>query len=113
MKTNKLCEALLHDICNENILFYNEMLTSVDLDSIKNAQWKSIISLARELDLSQREVLLSFARLATIDAISSICGMIDGTTQLNNEFVAFSLTDESGTEHAGSLQDAFLSASNK
>jgi len=86
------------------------MLTTQDLSAVKDEEWRAIIGLARELNPHQQEILLSFARLASIDAISTLCGAIDGTTQVGGQFVAFSLTDESGTEHAGSMQDSFLSA---
>ncbi|WP_143479592.1 hypothetical protein [Aquipseudomonas alcaligenes] len=110
MKTSTLCKALLKDACDETLSFYRSMLTTQDLSAVKDEEWRAIIGLARELKPHQQEILLSFARIASIDAISTLCGAIDGTTQVGGQFVAFSLTDESGTEHAGSMQDSFLSA---
>ncbi|WP_146114561.1 hypothetical protein [Pseudomonas sp. MYb185] len=109
MKTSTLCKALLKDVCDDNLSFYRSMLATQDLATVKDDKWRTIIGLARELEPHQQEIFLSFARLAAVDAISTLCGVIDGSTQVGGQFVAFSLTDESGTEHSGSMQDNFLS----
>lgn len=77
-------------------------------DTVSDEDWRSFIALARSLSKEQRETLLAFARQSAVDAISTFCGGIDGTTQLGGQFVSLSLIDEEGQQHAGELQDQFL-----
>jgi hypothetical protein len=109
MKTSSLCKALVKEACEDNLSFYRSMLTTQDLASVRNEEWQAIIGLARELKPHQQEILLSFARIASADALLTLCSAIDGVTPIGGRYVAFSLTDESGTEHAGSLHDSLRS----
>jgi hypothetical protein len=108
MKTQALCESLLHDACDANVAFYRTLIENEPLDAIKDSQWKRLVVLARTLPADQKEVLLGFARQAAIDAVSTMCGGIDGSSQLGGEFVSLSLIDEQGQQHAGALQETFL-----
>jgi hypothetical protein len=109
MKTKALAKALLNNACTDNVAFYRQMIEQEPIGSIKDDLWLKVVMLARSLSQEDRETLLAFAGQAAIDAVSTICGGIDGSTQLGGEFLAFSLTDAEGREHAGALQDEFLS----
>ena len=113
MKTRILAEALLNDACIENVVFYRQMIEQESADAIKDDLWLKIVTLARSLPHEDRETLLAFARQVAIDAISTICGGIDGTTQLGGKFENLSLIDSDGQQHAGALQDEFLSLAYK
>ncbi|QDL54897.1 hypothetical protein [Rhodoferax aquaticus] len=109
MKTHDLCQSLLKDACEDNISFYRGLIEKEPLDAVKDEHWRKVIALARTLTPEQRETLLQFARQSAIDAISTICGAIDGSTQLGGEFLSLSLVDGDGQQHTGALQDEFLS----
>ena len=109
MKTRDLCQSLLRDACEDNVDFYRRMIEEESLDAVKDEHWRRVISLARSLTKDQRETLLSFARQSAIDAVSTVCGGIDGSTQLGGRFLTLSLVDGDGQQHAGALQDDFLS----
>lgn len=108
MKTRILCESLLHDACDDLVEFYRTMIEDEPLESVKDAQWKRLLEFARALPADQRQILLGFARQAAIDAVSTVCGGIDGSTQLGGEFLELSLIDAQGQQHAGELQETFL-----
>jgi hypothetical protein len=108
MKTRTLCESLLRDACDDNIAFYRTILEGGSAEAVKDEHWRRVIALARSLSKDQQETLLAFARQSAIDAISTMCGGIDGTTQLGGEFLSLSLIDAEGQQHAGALQDEFL-----
>jgi hypothetical protein len=112
MKTSILCELLLRDACDDNVSFYRTMFETQSLDEVKDEHWRAFIALARSLSAEQRETLLAFARQSAVDAISTICGGIDGTTQLGGQLLALSLIDDDGQQHAGELQDQFLAIAN-
>ena len=109
MKTKQLVSGFLHDACEENQAFYKQLIEHESLDAVKDEQWRKVIVLARSLSKEDQKIMLAFARQAAIDSISTICGGIDGNTQIGNEFLEMSLTDSDGQQHAGSLQDEFLS----
>jgi hypothetical protein len=108
MKTRDLCQSLLKDACEDNISFYQGLIEDEPLDAVADEHWRKVIALARTLTPEQRETLLQLARRSAIDAISRICGGIDGSTQLGGKFLSLSLVDGDGQQHAGSLQDEFL-----
>jgi hypothetical protein len=112
MKTSTLCESLLRDACDDNVLFYREMFKTQSFDAVKDENWRAFIALAHSLSEEQRETLLAFARQSAVDAISTVCGGIDGTTQLGGQFLSLSLIDDEGQQHAGELQDQFLAIAN-
>ncbi len=108
MKTRDLCQSLLKDACEDNISFYRGLIEDEPLDAVKDEHWRKVIELARTLTPEQRNTLLQFARQSAIDAISTLCGCIDGSTQFGGKFLSLSLVDGEGQQHAGSLQDEFL-----
>ena len=112
MKTSVLCAFLLRDACDDNVSFYRTMFEEQSLDAVKDESWRAFIALARSLSKEQRETLLAFARQSAVDAISTVCGGIDGTTQLGEQFLSLSLIDADGQQHAGELQDQFLAIAN-
>ncbi|MFO1384707.1 MAG: hypothetical protein U1F55_00705 [Chitinivorax sp.] len=101
MKTRTFAEALLNDACFENVAFYRQMIEQEPVDAIKDDLWRKIVTLARSLPVEDRETLLAFSHQAAIDAISTVCGGIDGTTQLGGQFATLSLIDGDGQQHAG------------
>ncbi len=112
MKTRKLVEGMLESACTDNVNFYRQMLEEQDIDAVKDETWRKVILLARALSPEDRETLLTFARQVAVDSISTLCGGIDGVTELGGKFMSLSLIDIEGQQHAGSLQDEFLSIAN-
>lgn len=108
MKTSDLCKAIYREACDETSAFYRRMIEEESLEAVKDPLWRKILVLARSLDSTDRETLLDFSRQASIDAISTICGGIDGNTSLAGEFYSLTLVDSDGKQHAGDLQEAFL-----
>lgn len=84
------------------------MIEEESLEAVKDPLWKNIIVLARSLESPDRETLLDFARQASVDAISTIFGGIDGNTSLAGDFYSLTLVDSDGHQHAGDLQEEFL-----
>ncbi|WP_457355168.1 hypothetical protein [Roseateles sp. P5_D6] len=108
MRTSDLCYAIFSEACEENSAFYRRLIEEESLDAIKDPLWKRIVALARSLSDQDKETLLAFAKQASVDAVSTVCGGIDGSTSLAGKFLSLSLVDEEGQQHAGELQEAFL-----
>ncbi|MDN3543997.1 MAG: hypothetical protein ACK4S6_17230 [Roseateles asaccharophilus] len=108
MKTSVLCEAVYREACEETSAFYRRMIEEESLDAVRDPLWKKIIQLARALDTTDRETLIAFAKQASIDAVSTVFGGIDGNTSLAGQFFSLTLVDGEGRQHAGDLQDEFL-----
>jgi hypothetical protein len=85
MDTQTLCRALLKEACDDSVAFYRQMLNEEALEAVKE-----------------------FARQAALDALSTFCGGIDGSDSLDGKFLALSLTDADGQQHAGRLQETLL-----
>ncbi len=108
MNTQTLCKALLQDACESNIAFYRNIIDDEIPDAIKDPLWRRVVALARALPPEQQQILLDFARQVAIDAVSTVCGGLDGSTPLGGAYLELSLVDGEGQQHAGELQEAFL-----
>ena len=108
MNTQTLCTALLQDACESNLAFYRNIIDDEILDAITDPLWRRVVVFARALPPEQQQILLDFARQAAIDAVSTVCGGIDGSTPLGGAYLELSLVDAEGQQHAGELQEAFL-----
>jgi hypothetical protein len=108
MRTPDLCELIFREACEENSAFYRRMIEEESLDVIKDPLWKRIVTLARSLSDQDRETLIKFAKQVSVDAVSTVFGGIDGNTSLAGRFLSLSLVDGEGQQHAGDLQEEFL-----
>ena len=74
--------------------------------------YRDVITLHNSLTPRQRKVLAAFARQGFIDGVSTVLGILDGSSQLGSHgFVALDLTHRGGKKKLnGYLQDSFLEA---
>lgn len=107
MQTKTLCQAILDEACDASVDFYRNMVESQSIEQVTDPLWREYLLAMRSLPSAQREVLLRFNRQVTVDAISTVLGGIDGSLPLAGNFIALSLTDNDGTEHAGGLLEKF------
>jgi hypothetical protein len=74
--------------------------------------YRSVITLHNSLTTRQRRALVAFARQGFTDGVSTVLGILDGTTQLRGHgFADLALTLRGGKKKInGDLQDYFLEA---
>ncbi len=81
------------------------------LAEITDPLWRDLVSWAASLPAEKRELLIRFGRQAATDGVSTILGVLDGSTFLPNQSADFTLHfGNQSVPLSGTLQDSFLEA---
>ena len=112
MKPFDLADALLANIVDMNShlyqrMFDDEMLAERCLDDLDPEFQQSLEIYESQTD-SQQEALIRRFRQITIDSVSSLLGIIDGSTPCGDFTGDFALTYNGSKIGDDDLQDAFL-----
>lgn len=111
MRPEDLASQLYAVIVQGNTKLYSEILQNTERKDASDQYWRLALQFYDSLGEEQRRVLISVMRQVTIDAISSMLAIVDGTTPLEAPFgtAHIMITSEaSGTRLSGHLQDLFL-----
>lgn len=116
MTDREFAALLLEHVVGDAVRFYREQITTelVREGGVlpPDPLWREVAILARSLTPAQRSIVIAFARQASIDAVSCILGVIDGTSFIPGAVEDFVLTYGDGERLtlSGDLQDCFLEA---
>ncbi len=92
-----------------NVALYRDLFDSAEDTRVTDAYWKRALALYRSLDEAGRLVFFEVLRQVSVDTVSSIFGVLDGSSSLGTqrqEFVLTSLPEMRKLN--GELQDLFL-----
>ena len=91
----------------EHLNYYNDMLQNCEVTKYSTEYWKDAIALYSSLTEKEKSILLRIVRQTSVDAISSVLGIMDNTTFLQNgSFECKLYINKINTEFE--LQDTFL-----
>jgi hypothetical protein len=94
-------------VVEENSATYRKLLLHTDPCEAPDPYWKRVLTVFRDLNADQREVLLELTRQVAIDATANVLGIIDGRCVLDGMDHEFRLT-YGARNLAGELQGLFL-----
>jgi len=103
----KFIEKLYKAIIKDGIGEYKDLLETTDLQDVTDKYWEKSLALYKNLTPDNREKMLKFAELVMIDTISSIFGVLDGSTSLPDESFECNVSIN-GLSTENELQDTFL-----
>ena len=103
----KFIEKLYKAIIKDGIDEYKDVLETTDLKDVTDKYWKKSLALYKSLTPDNREKMLKFAELVMIDTISSIFGVLDGSSSLQEESFECNVSIN-GASTENELQDTFL-----
>jgi hypothetical protein len=101
-------------VIEENLTIYKELFSSTPIKDRTDEYWSRSLTLFNSLPAEQRDVFFEVIRQTMVDTTSSILGVIDGVSVINDESDDFSLTygnDEKSL--TGDLQSLFLAKEEK
>lgn len=85
---------------------YNELFEKSKITSNTVDYWKKALNMYSKLDFEQKEVFMSVLKQVMIDTVSSIFGIIDGSSSIDGDF--FIEMAINGEKNECELQDLFL-----
>lgn len=108
MKPEKFVEATYQYLVEGGIDHLKPMLEA-PLESIKDEDWRGMISLLKQLTPEQQQAVLNLAKVVAIDTVAGMFGILDGSSCMMENQPDFILKDDNGILN-GDLQEIFLSA---
>lgn len=99
----RLYSTIIEDGCS----MYKRTFDNTTISSKTNEYWKNALSLYHSLDGAEKEVFLTVVKQVMIDSVSSVLGILDGSSSLNGGNLNFDVKID-GKSTDDMLQDAFL-----
>ena len=111
MDTTQFVNAIRESVLEEYTEYYRTTLNERSAHSVNDLYWKELIGLYQTLDERQRRIIHALVRQVSADTISSLFGIIDGSSTLvPKSGWSFQLISQpDGVRLDGDLQDIFLS----
>lgn len=96
-------------VIEDNLTTYKEIFEKTSQDQASDPYWKDALALFSSLDEKQKTTLYKIIRQVQVDNISTMFGILDGTSYVDSRATDLKLTlDDSGQVLNGELQDLFL-----
>jgi hypothetical protein len=109
MKPDDFVAAIRQAMISEALGSYRELFQNTPREQITDGVWKAVFSGWDSLNDQQRDSVLRFVRLAIVDTISHVLGVLDNTSPLGRYRDGFVLRYGSEEKKiSGDLQDVFL-----
>lgn len=111
MTPEEFVEKVRRTIIEGNMALYRSSFVAAELEKGADEYGKKVLQVLSCLQGEpDREALLSIVRQVIVDTLSSLFGILDGSSQLDGRFEDFRLIrEESGERLDGDLQDYLLS----
>lgn len=106
MEPVEFINALRQVVIAETGVHYETSLN--DTRAATDPTWKNFKSIYASLNAAQQKAVLAFIRLVQVDTVSSMLGVLDGSSYLSDHDEQFTLTTSQGEELNGDLQEIFL-----
>lgn len=103
---NERIAKVLSDMILENQQIYQELFSNTELEKCSDNYMIKAINLYRSLNESNQEILLSIVKQVTIDTVSNLLGIFDGSVTIRDDLEFKVIVNEHDTECE--LQDTFL-----
>lgn len=106
MTNEEFVKDLVTSVLEENIILYKKFLSG---EQGKKSEWSKIADILRCSGPDGEICFVAIIRSVIIDSISSVLGIIDGSSQIENQFRDFDLIDiDSKMKINGYLQELFF-----
>lgn len=106
---NEMFVKSLHDvIVKENLDSYKELYETAVVDAKTDPYYKEALNLYNSLPSENREILMKIIEQTMVDTISSMLGIIDGCTPVDDDDSVEPRLLLNSVDTEGELQDLFL-----
>lgn len=103
----KFVEKIYKVIVEDGVGEYKNLLDNTPLKNVTDKYCIKALELYEKLSSEEKEKMLKFAELIMIDTISSVFGILDGSSTLSEETFEFDVMIN-GVSTENELQDTFL-----
>ncbi|MBO5097880.1 MAG: hypothetical protein J6B96_06170 [Agathobacter sp.] len=103
----KFVESIYQTVIQEGEKTYRDLYENTEVTERTVDHWKNALGLYRALDDKQKEIFIEIIQQTMIDTISSVFGVLDGSSTLHGGDFEFDIKIN-GVSTEDELQDAFL-----
>lgn len=97
------------EVIDDNLKFYRRIYHDTDVTKVTDPYYSEALSFFKTLSVKQQDLLFEIIRVSSVDTISMVLGVLDGSTTVRNFHADFGLFYDKQTEPLnGDLQDIFL-----
>lgn len=110
MSVSALVGAIRTSVIDENLKIYSDLFNETDRAEAADRYWSDALAFFDSLSEADRDMLFRIIRQVSIDAVSNVLGVLDGSSfaeGVDGEIVV--QISPSGDVISGDLQDAFVS----
>lgn len=101
-------------IVDENVAIYRALLDGNPAKEASDPYWKSLQQLYARLPVTDRETFFAVMRQVSVDTVSNVLGVIDGSIRLHGQGEDLELRETKSLNNlSGTLQDIFLEMEEK
>ncbi len=109
MRPEDFVKKIIQSVINKNNETYRSLFDETKLNEVNEEYWINALHFYNSLSHENKEVLLSIIKQITVDTVSNIFGIIDGSSSLDGKFEDFTLLyNNNGQKLNGDLQDILL-----
>lgn len=108
MTKERFVLGLWKHVIEEEKQLYASSLKHTDISNVTDPYWVKVLQLYNDLNESQRAILNEIVEQISVDAVSSLLGILDGVCFLDGAEGQFRLTAIGGGQLSGDLQEQFL-----
>lgn len=105
--TEEVMKSIYKTIVEDGCNVYKDLYENTEVTNRTTDYWKSVLVLYHSLGDEQKTVFMEIIKQTIIDTISSIFGILDGSSSLSGENCEFKVKIN-GISTDDELQDAFL-----
>lgn len=111
MNPEELVACMRRDVLETTLAIYRRYLEHpTGATSGAHSEWARIAEIYGSLSDEQRSAMMAVLRIAIVDTLSAVFGILDGTTLIEKYRETFRLTyGDDAQQLNGDLQDLFLS----
>jgi hypothetical protein len=107
MTSEEFSRKIYDVVVEENMTIYRQTFLRTKPSEVTDPYYKRVFTLFDELSPAQKDCLFEIMRQVTVDSVSSVLGVIDGSSFIDSSAPTFELM--CGAEHLeGDLQMYFL-----
>jgi hypothetical protein len=108
MQTEKFIQLIVDEVVEGNTSLYRRFYTSQLPNPATDEDFMVRHELINRINPNDQAVVFGMMRQATIDAISKLFGVLDGSSTIGDSVLNVQILSEDGELMNGDLQDMFL-----
>lgn len=109
MNTEEFVNKIKHSVIESNQETYRFLLSNTTEENASDEYWKKLLKIFHSLSPNDQEFLLMVMKQVSVDTLSNLFGILDGSSEIGAKFEDFELIHKNSKNKINNdLQDTFM-----